>query len=231
MSVSRVATGLFTIVVIVITPVAAGSTGPRTAAGRLEAYVVTEGDFPAPGGTVEIPLGGGDFEASDRAPNWPAGGEVVTAADAPQGRRYTRILAHGGILLTPAVAIVPGRPHFLSFWIKAPVAEWAAVAFHADMRLISFGDHYPGVPETGGRWRHLGYYVLAPADARTITFQMQQMKEGRTREFIAVDDIRLRTATFEEMSAASAGERSEFPPYDNSPRRGDGRNLALSIAK
>ncbi len=228
MSVSRVAAGLFTIVVIASV---AADTGPRTAAGRLGAYVVTEGQFPAPGGTVEIPLSGGDFEASDRAPNWPAGGEVVTSADAPQGRRYTRILAHGGILMTPTVAIVPGRPHFFSFWIKAPLAEWAAVGFHADMRLITFGDHYPGVPETGGRWRHLGYYVLAPADARTITFQMQQMKEGRTGEFIAVDDVRVRTATFEEMSAAYASERAELPPYDDSPRAGDGRNLALSIAK
>ena len=233
MSVFRITPGFFTIVVvvIVIAPVAAGSAGPPTSTGRLGAYVVTEGDFPAPGGTVEIPLGGGDFEASDRPPSWPAGGEVVTAADAPQGRRYTRIPAHGGVLMTPAVAIVLGRPHLLSFWIKAPVAEWAAIGFHADMRLITFGDQYPGVPETGGRWRHLGYYVLAPADARTITFQMQQMKEGRTREFIAVDDIRLRTATFEEMSAAYAGERAELPPYDDSPRPGDGRNLALSIAK
>ena len=133
--------------------------------------------------------------------------------------------------MTPAVEIVPGRPYFLSFRIRSPVSEWAAIGFHANLRLITFGDHYPGVPETGGRWRHLGYYVLAPADARTITFQIQPMKEGRKGEFIAVDDIRLRTATFEEMSAAYAGERAELPPYDDSPRPGDGRNLALSIAK
>jgi len=40
--------------------------------------------------------------------------------------------------MTPPVEIVPGRPHFLSFWIKSPVSEWAAIGFRAEMRLMSF---------------------------------------------------------------------------------------------
>ena len=109
--------------------------------------------------------------------------------------------------MTPGVAIVPNRPHFLSFWIRSPVEEWAAVNFRADLRSITFGDHYPAVPDTAGRWRHLGYYLLAPADARTLAFQLQPMKGGPAGAFIDLDDLRLRTATFEEMSAAYAGER------------------------
>jgi hypothetical protein len=180
---------------------------------------------------METPLGG-DFEATSQVPSWPAVGEIVTASDAPQGKRYTRIPAHkGGILMTPAVRVVPSRPHFLSFWLKSPASEWAAVGFGTDLRLVTFGDHYPGVPNTSGRWRYLGYYVLAPADARAITFQIQPMKTGGAGEFIAVDDLRLRTATFEEMSAAYAAERATLPPYDDSPRPGDGGNLALSVAK
>ena len=51
-----------------------------------------DGEFPVPQGTVDIPFGDGDFEASDRPPSWPAGGEVVTAADAlkADGTRESR---------------------------------------------------------------------------------------------------------------------------------------------
>ncbi len=230
----RITADLATIVLVfvVASQAAPGQLAPSSPLERLGSYVVAKGDFPAPAGTVEIPITGGDFEASDKPPSWPAGGEVVTSAEAPQGRRYTRIPAHkGGILMTPSVKILPGRPHFLSFWIKSPVSEWAAINFHAEMRLVTFGDHYPGVPDTGGRWRHLGYYVLAPADARSLSLQIQPMKAGPKAEFIDVDEIRLRTATFAEMSAAYAAERAELPPYDDSPRPGDGRNLALSVAK
>ena len=223
---------MIVLVSVVVSPPASGQLVPSSPLERLGSYVVAKGDFPAPAGTVAIPITGGDFEASDKPPSWPAGGEVVTSADAPQGKRYTRIPDYkGGILMTPAVKIVPGRPHFLTFWIRSPVAEWAAINFHADLRLVTFGDHYPGVPATGARWRHLGYYVLAPADARTISLQIQPMKAGPKGEFIDVDEIRLRTATFAEMSAAYAAERAELLPYDDSPRPGDGGNLALSVAK
>ncbi len=199
---------------------------------RLGCYVVLETRSGPPAGTVEISIPAADFEASDRPPSWPAGGEVVTADDAPQGRRYTRIPAgKGGVLMTPWLRIEPGRPHLLSFWLRSPVAEWAAVEFNADLRLRTFGDHYPGVPATDGRWRHLAYFVLAPADARTIRLQIQPMQGGHAGEFIAVDDLRLRTATWEEMSAAYAAERAVLPYYDDSPVPGAGQNLALSIAK
>ena len=52
---------------------------------RLGPYVTSESAFPTPAGTVEIPISEGDFEVRDKPPNWPAGGEVVTSADAPQG--------------------------------------------------------------------------------------------------------------------------------------------------
>jgi len=90
---------LFTIVdvLVVVVPVYAGSGGLRTPTGRLGAYVVAVGQFLAPGGTVEIPLSGGDFEASDRPPSWPARGgsrhlgrcspgAAVHAVPAPQRR-------------------------------------------------------------------------------------------------------------------------------------------------
>ena len=118
---------------------------------------------------------------------------MVAVADAPQGKHYTRIPARkGGILMTPALATVPGRPHFLSFWLRSPVAEWAAVEFKSDQRLRTFGDDYPGVPETGGRWRRVGLYILAPADARDLTFQIQPMTERAEGSYICVDDVRLR---------------------------------------
>jgi hypothetical protein len=227
----RDAARAFLIVAAIAVPPAAAHAGAGPSPQFLGRWLVADGDVPAPGGTTEIPIEGGDFEAAE-PPRWPAGGEVVEDADAPRGGHYGRIPARkGGILMTPAVEVVPGRPHLLSLWLRSPVAEWAAVGFRSDGRLSTFGDHYPGVPETGGRWRRLGFYVLAPADAEALTFQIQPMQERPEGPFIAVDDVRLRTATWEEMSDAYLAERAQWPPVDITPRPGDGRHLALSVAK
>ncbi len=57
------------------------------------------------------------------------------------------------------------------------------------------------------------------------------MKTAPEGQFVCIDDIQLRTATEAETAAAYEVERSHLPPYDVSPRPGDGKNLALSVAK
>jgi hypothetical protein len=55
--------------------------------------------------------------------------------------------------------------------------------------------------------------------------------DGAEGRFVSLDAIRLRTATEAEVSAAYEAERAHLPPYDLTPRPGDGKNLALSVAK
>ena len=227
---SRIAVRAFLVVACLDagSAISEGGDEPRAFLGR---WLVSDQAFPLPPGTTEIPIPGGDFEA-EKPPSWPAGGEVVTSDDAPQGKRHGRIPARqGGILMTPAVEVPPGRPLFLSFALRSPVAEWAAVEFPTSQPLRSFGDQYPGVPDTGGRWKHVGYYVLVPADATSIRLQIHPMQARADGLLLDIDDVRLRTASFEEMSAAYLDERRQYPPYDLAPRPGAGRNLALSVAK
>lgn len=48
---------------------------------------------------------------------------------------------------------------------------------------------------------------------------------------VAVDDVRLRTASGHEMNRACDGWRAQWPSRDLSPRPGDGANLALTVRK
>lgn len=213
--------------------VAAEKTGPPTQAGLIplgDAY------FPAPAGTeaIELPPGG-DFETGGE---WPAGwtrhrAEVVEGADAPQGKAYARMPAANRSLfrLTLDDRGKPGQPHLLSFWVKSPENVWAAISFRTDARLRTFGSHYPGLPSTEGRWKRVGYYFRMPATANGIEYSVYLLHTDRPEAAICFDDVRLRTATHAEMSAAYEAERAKYPPYDVSPRPEDGKNLALSVKK
>ena len=162
--------------------------------------------FAAPPGTVGIPLAGGDFESAGKAlQGWAiGGGKIVAGDDAPQGKAYCRLEARkGAILRTPAVTGGrPGQPYFLSLRLKSSAEYWAAIMFSSAEREPSFCDLYPGTPSTGGQWRHVGYYFWMPAQAETVQFSIQPHEDGPAGQFIGVDDMRLRTATEAEMSAA-----------------------------
>lgn len=216
-----------------VAPVAAEKTAPPTHPGLRP---VGERYFPVPEGTEPIALPpGGDFETGAE---WPAGwtrnrAEVVQAADAPQGKAYARMPASNRSLfrLTLDGAGKPGQPHLLSFWTKSPTKVWAAISFKTDARLRTFGSHYPGLPSTDGKWKRIGYYFRMPATAQGVEYSVYLLRTDQPDEAICFDDVRLRTATHEEMSAAYEAERAKYPPYDVSPRPEDGKNLALSIAK
>lgn len=191
-------------------------------------------DFPVPVEARIIPLPGGDFETGGKTPSgWGlGGGRVLVADDAPQGRAYGRVPVRQGLLvITPHVPGVPGAPHFLSLWLKSPTDCWAAIEFGSDEELRTAGDHYPGTPSTGNQWRRVGYYFWWPIQCQTVRFHIRCQQEVPDGEFLAVDDVRLRTASEAEISAAYEAERANLPPYDVTPRPDDGRNLALSVAK
>jgi hypothetical protein len=196
---------------------------------------VSDHPFPAPEGTSRIPIPGGDFETEGKVPpGWDVqGGRIVTAEDAPQGRAYCRIKAAvGGILRTPRdISAQPGRPYFLSLWLKSPAEHWAVISFTSDERLRSYGFHDTTAPATGDQWKRVGYYFWMPVPCKTIQFHISPRAEGPAGQFISVDDIQLRTATEGELSAAYDAQRAHLPPCDLTPRPGDGRNLALSVAK
>ncbi len=196
---------------------------------------ITSAPIPAPPKTTAIAIPGGDFETGGKTPpGWAIGsGKIVLAADAPQGKAYCRIKAgKGGFFRSPPeIHGQPGKPHFLSFWLKSPADAWAAINFTSEERLPSFSAQYPGIPATGNQWKRVGYYFWLSDQCRTIQFQIQPREEMPEGQFIDIDDVQLRTATEAEMSAAYDAERAHLPPCDLTPRPGDGRNLALSIAK
>ena len=191
--------------------------------------------LPAPPGTQPVSLPGGDFETAGRLP--PAwgigGGQIVVAADAPQGKAYCQFKAHGGGLRSPSnISAKPGGPYLISWWLKSPVETTATVDFTSDERDVSFHANPTPVPATGNQWRHVGYYFWMPVPCKTIQFFLRGSgDEASARQVIGVDDIRLRTATEGEMAAAYEAQREQLPPRDITPRPGDGANLALSVAK
>jgi hypothetical protein len=223
------------IVVLCLTTWSAAHAIAASADDILGLRCVTSAPIPAPPGTTAIPLPGGDFEGGAKLPSgWSIGsGKIVLADDAPQGKAYCRIDAgKREFFQTPAgIQGQPGRPHFLSFWLKSPAEFWAAINFTSEDRLPSFGNHYPGIPTTGKQWKRVGYYFWLPAQCRTIQFQIHPQDDTFAGQFIGIDDVQLRTATEAEMSAAYEAERGHLPAYDVTPRPGDGKNLALSVAK
>ena len=181
-----------------------------------------------------------DFESDGKLPaGWTQGnGEVVTAKDAPQGKAYFRMKAKKNAgLRSPVVTARPGAPYFLSFWIKTSSDPWTTISFTSDEREPSFTDihtpfFYADFPlDTGNEWRQEGFYFWMPLQCKTIQFNISPREDGAEGQFVGVDDVRLRTASAAEMSAAYQAERGHLPPYDLTSRPGDGKNLALSVAK
>ena len=199
-----------------------------------EMRCVTSKPFPTPPGTTAIPVPQGDFETAGKVPpKWSiSGGTIVTAADAPQGNAYCRLKAgKGGILHTPAISVTPGKPYFLSMWLKNADEHWTMISFTSEERVPSFTNLQPGLPPTGNQWKQVGYYFWLPIPCSTVQFHIDPREESAEGQFTCVDDIRLRTATEAEMSDAYEAQRARLPAYDVAPRPGDGKNLALSVAK
>jgi hypothetical protein len=194
--------------------------------------------FPLQAGSAVIPLPGADFENTDgKSPaGWGMGGQIVTAPDAPEGKSYFTMKSPGGGLNGPVIPAEAGRGYLVSFWVKTAHDPWLTIVFSADEREPSFSDiHtplcYPNFPlDTGGQWRREGFYFLMPPQCKTMQFSFgtRDVPAGQT---VALDDIELRSVSDSELSAAYDAERAHYPAYDPSPAPGDGKNLALSVAK
>lgn len=194
--------------------------------------------FPVPEG--DKILAESDFETDGKIPpGWSQGnGEVVVAGDAPQGKAYFRMKAKRNAgLRSPVIAAQAGIPYFLSYWIKTASDPWTTISFASDEREPSFTNihtpfFHPDFPlNTGDQWRQEGFYFSMPPQCKTVQFNISPREDGADGQFVCIDDVRLRTATGAEMAAAYEAERGHLPPYDLTPRPGNGGNLALSVAK
>ena len=194
--------------------------------------------FPVPSGAETVVEC--SFEGSNKVPSgWsPGNGEVVTAPDAPEGKAYFRMRAkkHPG-LVSPIFQGQPGSGYFLSYWVKTAVDPWTTINFTSDEREPSYTPihtpiFYQDFPlNTAGEWRQEGFYFVMPPQCKTLQFNIGPREDGVADDFVCIDDVRLRTATPEELDKAYRDERANYPAYDVKPRPGDGKNLALSIAK
>ena len=194
--------------------------------------------FPVPAQSQLV--AGADFEPDGKLPpGWSrGGGEGVVADDAPQGKAFFHMkLKKSSGLRSPVVFGQPGAAYFLSFWIKTPQDPWITISFTSDEREPSFTPihtplYYPNFPlDTGNEWRQEGFYFVMPPQCKTIQFNFSFRDDGADGQEVCVDDIRLRTSSDAEMLAAYKAERANIPPYDLTPGQGDGKYLALSVAK
>jgi len=191
--------------------------------------------FPVPPEAKVIPLPGGNFETDGKMPaGWQAEkGRIVTAADAPEGKAYFQMeVVNGFGFHTPDITTKPGRPYFLSFWLKSPSEQWACITFSSNERLQSTSVNIPYIPGTGNKWKRAGIYFWLPVPSTSLKFHV--MFRGQPElpgQYICLDDVQLRTASEAEMATAYEAERAHLPPYDVTPQPGDGQNLALSVAK
>jgi hypothetical protein len=191
--------------------------------------------FPVPAGAEAIPMPGGDFETGgSMPPGWASEkGRVVVAADAPQGKAYYQMETVTGMALRgPLLSAEPGRPYFISFWLKSVSRRWVSINFTSTERLRSATGNVTYLPNTDGKWKRVGIYFWMPVPARTIQFHIvSRREESQPGQYLCIDDVQLRTAGEAEMADAYVAERAQLPAYDTAPQPGDGSNLALSVAK
>lgn len=197
----------------------------------------TADEITAPPGTQAILLEGGDLEGPKWGAGWSGGGATfLQAADAPQGKAFARLeQKEGKMIFFPPVKVLPGVQHYyLSFnlRLKTPSPLWAMVEMQGSERPRSFGSAFPRLPSTDGQWRRVGLYVCAPLQAESWRFALRiEEATAVAGQFLDLDDVRIRTATPQELSAAYEISRRQLPEYDITPRTTDGRNLALSVQK
>lgn len=205
---------------------------------RLGMVAAGETYFPLPENTREIPVPGGDFETTARMPTgWAAENPdtaVIRDDDAPRGDRYLRMPSQeAATAISPALPIPGNKPLLISFWWSAQ--SDIVIYLHNNIEEIDPRINYSGkewytLPNTGGKWRRVGVFARAPAKASVLTVQFR-CRHSRPAPAVALDDVRLRTATERELAAAWEARDSRFPPYPIPPRPNDGSNLALSISK
>lgn len=206
---------------------------------RLGMVTTGETHFPRPEDTREIPVPGGDFETAERMPRgWAtenADTTVIRGDDAPQGDRYLRMPSQeAATAISPPLPIPGNKPLLVSFWWRAESDIFIYLHNNIetiDPRINSSGKEWYTLPTTDGKWRRVGVYVRAPAEATTLTVQVRCRHTQPNAPPVALDDVRLRTASERELAKAWDARDSRFPPYPIPPRESDGSNLALSVRK
>ncbi|MFT5128959.1 MAG: hypothetical protein ACI8W8_002579 [Rhodothermales bacterium] len=191
--------------------------------------------LPVPEGVREIPLPGADFEADD----WPERiaafpkREVVNGDEAPDGARYGRIaMRKGARVAIRGMTGIPGEPHVFSLWVNTPAASSASIAPNGPPSAPrSYVPLAPGLPSTGGKWRHLSYYFVLPAQAKTCDFVIEVEDDSTPDATLSFDAPQLRTASWRELAIAYDGEHANYPHCDNRHSADAGQNLSLAVSK
>jgi len=212
---------------------AACAAGGQTAKPERIGYTpVGAGYFPVPAGVEPLAVPNGSFEHLDRGrpKGWHAGGLKPVEGKAPHGKVFLEAPAGGAASLVVAdLPVRGGKGHLLSLWLRSDAPLRAMV--YAQDAPSRFGRHTSrNLPATGGQWRRVGLYFRVPAGATKARLMLRAGKDP-TRGPVAIDDVRLRTATPKEMTMAYAGWRARYPKRDLAPRPTDGAHLALTIRK
>ena len=194
---------------------------------------VGKGYFPTPRGVEPLAVPNGSFEEvkeGGRPPGWAAGGFRPAEGHAPDGKRLVEAPADAPCtLVAQGLPARGGRAHLLSLWLRSTSAHRAML--YAEDAPGRFGRHnWRALPSTAGQWRRVGLYFHVPRGTTKLRFTLRVAKDAEHGP-IAIDDVRLRTASREEMAMAYDGWRAQWPARDLAPRPTDGRNLALTVRK
>ena len=194
---------------------------------------VSLGYMAVPAGAKDMEVPNGSFESlSDGRPRgWTVGGmKGVVAGGARDGANHLEAPAGARVrLVSPSIPVEGVTPLLLSMWLRS--SDPLGVRFFAEDAPSRFGRWSSRrLPSTNGEWRRVGVYFRMPEGTTRGQFRIwptQQVKQGA----VAIDDVRLRTATETEFSETYADWRTNYPKRDLTPRPEDGKHLALTIQK
>jgi len=152
------------------------------------------------------------------------------AEDAPEGRRILLAPAGGKVRLSLEHLPVTGtEPHLLAMWLRTGEGSGGFEAgFTVRSDAARFGHHTPlAVPDTGGTWRRVGFFVRPVPGATSGIFQLTGNGKGE----LCLDDVRFGPVTEAAFARAWQGWRKQYPARDLSPRPEDGQHLGLFLEK
>lgn len=186
--------------------------------------------FEKPARWIAVPNGG--FESSEKPEKWQTqGADVVTADDAPEGKRYLRSKAGlSAWQRTEQLPLEPNRFYLFSMWLRSEQKVLAALGADTDPSVRGLGAARRHIEGTGGEWKRVGFYFRMPATSSQLRINLRMYgKKGKGP--VDIDDVRLREAPFAEFARAWDAWRAQWPERDLAPRPGDGRFLQLSVKK
>jgi hypothetical protein len=199
---------------------------------------IRDSHFVAPAGTKSLDLPNGNFKeiVKDRPTHWQLSGSSVRTVPGAGPEGIVSIQADSNSPFTLSMGNVPfvgDVPYLISFWLKSTSGSSFEVGVSSNDSAAIYGRHtVRKLPEVRAKWRRVGIFVRMASGTTSGSLWFRRAPDDVSKgQILHLADVRIRTATEDEMDRAYWGWRAKYPPRDLSPRSMDGTRLALSIRK